>query len=201
MPPAPIPGVILAGGRGLRLGGADKGLILLHKKPMLWHVLDRLAPQIEPVALNANGPADRFAEFGLLVLPDPLPGHPGPLAGILAAMEWAASLGCAHVVTHAADTPFLPADLVARLTHAADASVNGLALAATGGGCDWHPTTGIWPVALQDPLRRALQNGQRKVLAFAQDHGAAPALFEAEAFFNVNTPDDLETARQRMGRA
>lgn len=198
---APCPAVILAGGRGRRMGGADKALVHLDGRPLLDHVLDRLTPQAGPIAVNANGPADRFAAFGLPVLPDSVPGWPGPLAGILAALDWAASLGAARVVTVAADTPFFPNDLVARLASASEAAGGALALAATAdaaGGQARHPTFGLWPCALQDALRAGLGAGDRKVTAWADRHGAVSALFDApsgaDPFFNINTPEDLTQA-------
>ena len=196
-------GVILAGGRALRMGGGDKGLRHLNDKPMLRHVVDRLAPQVRAMALNANGPADRFATFALPVLPDSLPGFPGPLAGILAAMDWTAAQGARAVVTVAADTPFFPADLVATFDTARGPS--GPCLAATphrDGGLDWHPTFGLWPVDLRHSLRVALQNGQRKVLSWALQHGATAAVFpsDPDTFFNVNTVEDLAIARQRAAQ-
>lgn len=196
--PAP-PAVILAGGRASRMGGGDKGLCLLGGQPILARLIARMSAQCGPVALNANGDPVRFAGFGLPVLSDPLPGQPGPLAGLLAGMEWAAQLGAAHLVSAAADTPFIPADLVARLWRARAGT--GLALAATrdGVGLARHPTFGIWPVALRDDLRGALRDGRRGVMAFADAHGAGTAEFTAapvDPFFNINTPGDLAEARR-----
>ena len=191
----PPPGVILAGGAARRMGGGDKGLLALGRTTVLGHVVERLAPQVSALALNANGDPARFADLGLPMLPDGVPGRPGPLAGVLAAMEWAHGLGAERVVTAAADTPFLPPDLVARL----EAAGPGIALATTpaaDGGADRHPTFGLWPVALRDDLRAALGAGVRKVVAWTDRHGAAEAAFpDAAAFFNVNTPEDLERAR------
>jgi molybdopterin-guanine dinucleotide biosynthesis protein A len=128
--------------------------------------------------------------------------RPGPLAGVLAGLDWAAGLGAAAVVTAAADTPFLPHDLVARLAAAAGSS--GLALAATreGDGVVRHPTFGLWPVALRDDLAEALAQGVRKVVVWTDAHGAGTAVFDdPRAFFNVNTPEDLETARGMLAEA
>ncbi|MDP2082080.1 MAG: molybdenum cofactor guanylyltransferase MobA [Pseudotabrizicola sp.] len=191
------PGVILAGGRSQRMGGEDKGLRLLGDKSMIEHVIARMMPQAGRLAINANGDATRFAGFGLPVLPDPLPGFPGPLAGVLAAMDWAFALGAHRVVTVAADTPFFPADLILRLQQADGPA--GFSLAATGDAPDWHPTFGLWPVSLRHSLRRDLLAGQRKVISWALQHGARPALFDTvdDPFFNINTPDDLAVARLR----
>ncbi len=200
---APL-GVILAGGQATRMGGGDKGLRAVAGQRLLDHVLERLAPQVAAMALNANGAPARFAEFGLPVLPDSLPDFPGPLAGVLAGMDWAAAQGAEAVVSVAADTPFFPRDLVARLQAAAGPS--GLALAATReGGKLWrHPTFGLWPVALRADLRAALEGGLRKVVIWTDQHGAGTAEFDSlpfDPFFNINTPQDIETAAQLVGQA
>lgn len=198
---APL-GVILAGGRATRMGGGDKGLLPLGPSRILDHVIARLAPQCAALALNANGDATRFAEFGLPVLPDGVGGHPGPLAGILAGMDWGAQQGAPAIVTAAADTPFVPRDLVARLTESA--APNGLCLAASpdaAGTLRRHPTFGLWPVASRDDLRAALTAGMRKVSDWADQHEAGTAAFQRAAgdpFFNINRPDDLETALRQM---
>lgn len=189
-------GVILAGGRAARMGGGDKGLLALGRTTILDHVVARLAPQVGHLALNANGDPARFARFGLPVLGDGVTGFPGPLAGVLAGLDWAAALGQDAIVTAAADTPFLPPDLAARLRLAAGAAGAPIALAATPSGR--HPTFGLWPVALRDDLRRALDGGTRKVMDWADRHGAATAMFPdtpVDPFFNVNTPADLAHAR------
>ena len=196
-------GVILAGGRSTRMGGGDKGLRLLGGRPLLAHVIDRLAPQAGPLALNANGDPARFAAFGLPVVADSVAGHAGPLAGVLAGLDWAAAQGAVAIVTAAADTPFFPRDLTARLRAAAGPS--GLALAATPDdtGKVWqHPTFGLWPVALRDDLRAALEGGLRKIVAWTDRHGAGTAVFDAapfDPFFNVNTPEELAEAEALLG--
>ena len=184
------------------MGGGDKGLLPLGRMRILDHVIARLAPQCTALALNANGDAARLDGFGLPVLPDSLGGHPGPLAGILAGMDWAAHHGAPAIVTAAADTPFLPRDLVARLS--ACAAPNGICLAASPdavGTLRRHPTFGLWPVALRDDLRAALRDGLRKVAAWADRHGAATAAFPCETgdpFFNINRPEDIATALRQM---
>ena len=195
-------GVILAGGLARRMGGGDKGLLPLGRTTIMGHVLDRLEPQVEGVALNANDDPARFAAFGLPVLPDQVEDRPGPLAGVLAGLDWAAGQGTEAIVTAAADTPFLPRDLVARLR--AEAAPSGLALAATRDGDRLvrHPTFGLWPVALREDLRAALTDGVRKVVMWTDRHGAGTAVFhDPAAFFNVNTPEDLETAREMLADA
>lgn len=195
------PGVILAGGLSRRMGGGDKGLLPLGETTLLGHVVARLSRQADPIALNANGDPGRFADFRVPVIADSAPDRPGPLAGILAALDWAAGRGATHAVTVAADTPFFPGDLVDRLALAAHAQGRPIALAATPdgrGGVSRHPTFGLWPVVLRDDLRAALARGVRRVSAWADGHGAALASFpvdDGDPFFNVNTPDDLDRAR------
>ncbi|MGY6697243.1 MAG: molybdenum cofactor guanylyltransferase MobA [Roseinatronobacter sp.] len=197
-------GVILAGGQATRMGGGDKGLRLVAGKPLLAHVIDRIAPQVAGLALNANGDPARFGMYGLPVVPDSLPDWPGPLAGVLAGMDWAAEQGASSVVSVAADTPFFPHDLVACLQAAAGPS--GLALAGSRvAGKLWrHPTFGLWPVALRDDLRSALQGGLRKVVLWTDAHDAGCAEFGADPFdpfFNINTPEDIETAEALVRQA
>jgi molybdopterin-guanine dinucleotide biosynthesis protein A len=196
---APL-GLILAGGRATRMGGGDKGLLRLGGRTLLERVVDRLSPQVEGLALNANGDPGRFARFGLPVLADPLPGFPGPLAGVLAGLDWAAAQGADDVVSVAADTPFFPPDLVPRLLMARDGAAVPIALAATPGP-ERHPTFGLWPVALRDDLRAALEGGLRKVVTWTDRHGAASAVFPVggyDPFFNVNTPEDLAKAEAML---
>jgi len=190
-------GLILAGGRATRMGGGDKGLLPLGYDTILGHVIARLAPQVAALALSANGQPARLAHFALPVLPDSLPGHLGPLAGILAGLDWAEAQGADHIVSAAADTPFLPCDLVPQLILAAESNGSALAIAATADGP--QPTFGLWPVALRQDLRAALEAGQRKVSGWADAQGAARAHFaDPAAFFNVNTPDDLARARAML---
>jgi len=200
-----ILGVILAGGRSTRMGGGDKCLRLLDDRPLLAHVIARFAPQVDRIVLNANGGPDRFAAFGLPVLPDTVPDHAGPLAGVLAGMDRAAEAGADEIVTVAADSPFFPEDLVERLSRTARETGARLAMAETareGGGIDRHPTFGLWRVDLREDLRRAIADGVRKVVLWTERHGCAPVQFEdSEAFFNVNTPDDLARARKRVAEA
>ena len=199
-----LAGVVLAGGRATRMSGGDKGFCHVAGRQIIDHVIARLAPQVAALAINANGDAARFAGFGLPVLPDSLPDYPGPLAGVLSGLDWAASNGFGAIVTAAADTPFFPTDLVARLRAAAGPS--GLAICAsadTEGRLQRHPTFGLWPVARRDDLRAALQGGLRKVAAWADRHDAGTATFDAgrfDPFFNVNTPEDLALAERIAGQ-
>ena len=205
-------GVILAGGQATRMGGGDKGLLPLGDQTLLDRVMHRLAPQVAGMALNANGDAARFDRFGLPVLPDSIDGFPGPLAGVLAGLDWAAEHGAETIVTVAADTPFFPTNLVAHLCETADGMAHPLVLAATPRGTEKtksmsksglirHPTFGLWPVALRDDLRAALEDGISKVVIWTERHGGREAVFVADAgdpFFNVNTPEDLATAQAML---
>ncbi len=188
------PAVILAGGLSRRMG-AEKALLLLAGRPLVAHVALRMAPQAGPLALNANGDPARFAALGLPVLPDPVAGNPGPLAGVLAALDWAAAQGAAGVATVPADAPFLPGDLVARL-----AAAGPLAVARSPGG--WQGACALWPVALRARLAADLAAGARRVTDWALAQGAAAADFPEDApFLNVNTPADLAEAGRRCSTA
>ena len=202
-------GVILAGGQATRMGGGDKGLLTLGGRTILSRVIDRLGPQVAGLALNANGDPTRFADYALPVVPDSIPGFAGPLAGVLAGLDWAAEQGAERIVTAAADTPFFPADLVAVFEAAAEDQTHPLVLAATKGeartksksrsGLIRHPTFGLWPVALRDDLRAALQDGLKKVVLWTDRHGGREAVFPDEhGFFNVNTPEDLTRAEEML---
>ncbi|WP_415921356.1 molybdenum cofactor guanylyltransferase MobA [Tateyamaria sp. SN6-1] len=198
---APL-GVILAGGQATRMGGGDKGRLRLGGRSLMDHVIDRLSPQVSGLALNANGDAARFADLDLPILADSIDGFAGPLAGVLAGLDWAAGQGVDTIVTAAADTPFFPCDLVPRLQLATDGMAHPLALAGTPDprrGLARHPTFGLWPVALRDDLRAALRDGVRKVVMWTDRHDARMAEFPDEAaFFNVNTPDDLVQAEAML---
>lgn len=193
-------GVILAGGQARRMGGGDKGRLVLGGQSLLAHVVERLEPQVAGLALNANGDAGRFDDLGLPVLSDSIDGFVGPLAGVLAGLDWAASQGADAIVTAAADTPFFPCDLVPRLMMEADGMDAPLVLAATPDtqrGRNRHPTFGLWPVALRDDLRTALNGGLRKVVMWSDQHGGREAMCPNtpfDPFFNVNTPEDLARA-------
>jgi len=189
--------VILAGGLARRMGGGDKAMRLVGGRTVLQHLLARLTPQVGEVVVNANGDPARFAPVP--VIADTMPGNPGPLAGVLAGMEWAAAHGPAmrRILTVPGDAPFIPHDLAARLQQAGG---DGIACAASGGRT--HPVIALWPVALRDQLRRFLETGERKVGKFTT--GAAVIEWPADPvdpFFNVNTPDDLEEANRLYGLA
>lgn len=189
-----IPAVILAGGQATRMGGGDKCLRRVGTQRLIDIVMARLAPQVGPMVLNANGVPDRFDDLGLPVAADSLGGFVGPLAGVLAGMDWAAANGFDRIVSVAADTPFFPTDLVVRLNEHGP-----LALAATKEGAKIfrQPTFGIWPVALRDDLRAALSDGLRKVVVWTDQHNAGQVVWDADGFnpfFNINTPEDIALA-------
>jgi molybdenum cofactor guanylyltransferase len=197
--PAPL-GLVLAGGLARRMGGGDKTRIRIGGKSILERVLARLKPQCATVILNANGDLARFADSGLPVVPDTVPGFAGPLAGILAGLDWTAAHAPAivDVVSVPGDCPFLPGDLVARLSAARQAAGVPLACARSG---DWrHPVVGLWPVALREDLRKALlEENLRKIESWTARHGIAVADWPAtpvDPFFNVNTPADAAEAER-----
>jgi molybdopterin-guanine dinucleotide biosynthesis protein A len=194
-----IAGVVLAGGRATRMGGADNPLLPLAGRPLLSHVVERLRPQVGKMALNANGDPARFEAFGLKVVADEDQTFSGPLAGILAGFGWARALPLSPeaIVTVAADTPFFPVDLVARLEQASGHGGKRIAVAASGGRR--HPTFGLWPLALADELAEFIAGGGTlKVTAFIDMFENAVVEFAAsgdiDPFFNVNTPQDLAKA-------
>lgn len=196
--------VVLAGGLARRMGGGDKPLRSLGGRPLLDHLLDRLSPQVPAVILNANGDPARFAAYGLPVVADTLPDHPGPLAGILAALDWAAERrpDLPWLVSAPGDSPFIPTDLVARL-HAARATA-GVKLACARSAGQAHPPIGLWPVALRDDLRAALLAGERKIDRWTARHGCAQADWPVggiDPFFNANAPEDLAEAERLLQRA
>lgn len=190
-----VAGVILAGGQARRMGGGDKGLLELGGVRLLDRVIGRLAPQVEAMCLNANGDAARFRSYGLDVVADPVEGFAGPLAGVLAGMRWAGARGAGHVVSVAADTPFFPTDLAERLIGGQAPSAPVLAAVREGGRVRRQPTFGLWPVALADDLEAALRAGVRKVVEWTDRHDGREVVFgSSDAFFNVNTPEDLGKA-------
>ena len=193
-------GLVLAGGLARRIGGGDKILLRIGGSTILQRVLERLRPQCTQLILNANGDPARFAATGLPVIADSVPDFAGPLAGILAGLDWAAEHAPATewIASVPGDCPFLPRDLLARL-HAARLAANvPLACARSG---EWrHPVVGLWPVTLRDDLRRALvEQGLRKIEIWTARHGVAIAEWPdqpVDPFFNVNTPEDASAAER-----
>lgn len=205
-----VAGVLLAGGQSRRMfaggaGSGDKGALPLGDRPMLAHVIDRLAPQVDRLVLNANGDPRRFGWLGLPVVADTVEGFAGPLAGVLAGLRWAAEedAGITHVVTASTDAPFLPRDLVGRLATALEGAATGERIALARSDGNLHPVIGLWPLALADDLEQALRDGLRKVLAWTDRHGTLAVDFApqrvgeraVDPFFNANTPAELDEAR------
>jgi molybdopterin-guanine dinucleotide biosynthesis protein A len=191
-------GLILAGGLARRMGGGDKPLTTIGGVTILDRVLKRLRPQCTALLINANGDPARFAATGLPVVADDVPDFAGPLAGILAGLDWAAAHAreIAYVASVPGDCPFLPRDLVARLHQVRQEQNLPLACARSG---EWrHPVVGLWPVALRDDLRRAVTGeGLRKIEVWTARHGVALAdwpVDPVDPFFNVNTPEDAGAA-------
>jgi molybdenum cofactor guanylyltransferase len=204
-----VTGVVLAGGQSRRMGGGDKGLLDLAGKPMLAHVIERLAPQVGRLVINANGDPGRFAAFGLPVAADTIPDFAGPLAGVLAGMRWSLANAPAArwIATAAGDAPLVPLDLVERCIQTLERRPGAIALAESAG--ELHPVIGLWPVALADDLETQLAAGVRKVLAWTDRHGTMPVPFpfapvggvDLDPFFNANTPQELADLRALLARA
>ncbi len=194
-----VVGCILAGGLARRMGGGDKGLIRLGGRLVLDHVLDRLKPQVGQVVLNANGDPARFEAYDLPVVPDSVEGFAGPLAGVLAGLEWTRGNTSAEwMATAATDTPFFPVDFVTRMLAAIEASGGDMACAASHGR--HHPVFGLWPVRLADDLRHALVDEDiRKVDVWTARHRLVAVEFACDPhdpFFNVNRPEDVQQAER-----
>ncbi len=193
-----IVGLLLAGGQSRRMGGGDKALRPLDGIPLLDRVIERLRPQVDTLVLNVNGDPGRFARYALPVMADSVPGFAGPLAGVLAGLDWAASHrpDCGYVASVATDAPFLPADLVARLAAGLKEARADLACAASGGRA--HPVFGLWPVRLREDLRRAVvEEGIRKVDLWTARHRLVTVPFAdqpVDPFFNANRPEDFDAA-------
>jgi len=193
-----VVGLLLAGGQSRRMGGGDKALRPLGGISLLDRVIERLRPQVEAMVLNANGDPARFARFALPVVADSVPGFAGPLAGVIAGLDWAAveRPDCPYVVSVATDAPFLPADLVARLAEGLEGAGADLACAASGGRA--HPVFGLWPVRLRDDLRQAVvEEGIRKVDLWTARYKLVTVPFADEPvdpFFNANRPADFDAA-------
>jgi molybdopterin-guanine dinucleotide biosynthesis protein A len=186
-----ITGVVLAGGMGRRMGGVDKGLVKFRDKPLIAHVLERIAPQVDSIIINANREEAAYSQFGHPVIGDAIHGFAGPLAGLQACMQHAAS---PLIATVPCDAPFLPGDLIPRLldklqTHQAD-----LAVAKT--GVQLHPVFCLCRTSLLDSLTDFLENGGRKIMLWQHSLNFVEVAFddEEEAFANINTPEDMESA-------
>ncbi|KWT64328.1 Molybdopterin-guanine dinucleotide biosynthesis protein MobA [Hyphomicrobium sulfonivorans] len=200
---ASVVGILLAGGLSSRMGGPEKSLLDLGGRPMLWSVLDRMAPQVGQIAINANGDPARFAAFPHPIVADAIPGHAGPLAGLHAGLLWTRREAPAarYVATASADSPFLPLDLVQRLAGAIRSSGKPCAIAAYAG--EKYPVAGLWSIDLAEAATEALARNMRALHRFAEANDCATVEFPSlsfgdisvDPFFNVNTPEEYEQAR------
>ena len=183
-----VSGVVLAGGQGRRMGSVDKGLVLLHGRPMVRHALDRFVPQVDEVLINANQHAEQYAAFGFPVIADAIGGFAGPLAGLHVGLTHAAQ---PLVATVPCDSPFLPADLVVRLLAALQAADADLAVAHTFD--QPHPVFALVRRSVLPHLTRFLDGGGRKIDAWYATLKTVEVAFddEADAFRNINTLDEL----------
>jgi molybdopterin-guanine dinucleotide biosynthesis protein A len=194
MPESRVTGVVLAGGQGSRMGGVDKGLQPFRGKPMVAHVVERLVPQVDQLLINANRNPDAYAQFGYRVIADEIEGFAGPLAGF--------ERGLAHatgdlVVTVPCDSPFLPADLVARLRDALEGAGAELAVART--GAQAHPVFSLMRRGVHASLTQFLSSGQRKIDKWYAALKVVEVAFddEADAFLNINTREELASLEPR----
>ncbi len=190
------PCIVLAGGRSTRMGGGDKCLLPLMGRPMLAHVLDRVAPQSGAILINSNSEPELFKRFGLPVLADGTAGFQGPLSGLLTGLTWARRHhpGATHLLSVACDTPFLPHDLVLRLAAALPGA--GIAIAADAERS--HPVIGLWPLALAERLDDDLRKGARAVCRWLENFPVREAHCGASQLQNVNTPADLQAAEMAV---
>jgi len=198
----PTLGLVLAGGLARRMGGGDKARIEIGGVSILNRVLATLSGQCTDIIINANGDPARFEDTGCEVVPDNVADYPGPLAGILAGLDWlaAANNGVEWIVSVPGDCPFLPDDLVEKLHQARRKMGAGVPLACARSG-EWrHPVVGLWPLALRADLRKALvEEDLRKIEVWTARHGCAIADWPdqpVDPFFNVNTPEDAERAKR-----
>lgn len=189
--------VILAGGQANRMGGGDKGRLMLGDQSLITRVIERITPQVDAVVLNANGDLGRFDDLNLPVVADSIGDFPGPLAGVLAGMDWAAEHGHEWLISVAADTPTFPLNLAERLARYDTPVV----LAATPDperGRLPQPTFGRWQVARRHALRAALNDGVRKIRQWTKAQGETLVVFSEGDFFNINTPEDLAWAEKHL---
>ncbi len=198
-------GVVLAGGRSQRMGGREKAFLNLGGRSMLARIVERFAPQVTRLAINANGDPARFAALGLPVIADQMPDFPGPLAGVLAGLRWASGTAATHLATVSSDAPFIPLDLVAWMARTSATAGGGIVVVARSGGVV-HPVVALWPLGIADMLEHALATGERRVHRWVETQGMCAVDFAlrevggrtVDPFFNVNTPDELADAETLM---
>ena len=196
-----VPCVILAGGKGRRMGGKEKALIPLLDRPLLSYVLESVSGQVAPIALNVNTNFDKFSKFGYPIIKDPIKGHLGPLAGILASLHWAQIINKDWVMTLPCDTPFLPKDLAQRMIEVKNREMDIDLIIARSRGYN-HPVVALWKSNLHFKLKNALDDGIRKIDLFTSKLKIAYVDFDTknnlqfDPFTNLNSPLDLINAQQ-----
>lgn len=195
-------GVILAGGQSRRMGGGDKFLLSLSGRSILDHVISRLTDQVDMIAINSNSDPQLLSPYKLPIIRDETPAFLGPLAGVLAGMDWGAEKGARYIVTVAADSPFYPKKMVRTFQNKLNGTQVQLAMATSykqKNNVSYHPTFGLWPVELRDDLRAELAKGTRKVLDWTKRHSCVDVAFNIgvyDPFFNINTVADLAEAER-----
>ena len=200
-----IPCVILAGGKGRRMGGKEKALVPLLDRPLLSYVLESISGQVAPIALNINTSLDKFNKFGYQIIEDPIKGHLGPLAGILASLNWAHTLNHKWVLTLPCDTPFLPKNLVEEMIKVKSNDLSLDLVIARSKGYN-HPVIALWKSELKSKLRIALEEGVRKIDLFTANLKIGYVDFDSrkniqfDPFTNLNSPLDLIHAQQILGK-
>ena len=200
-----IPCVILAGGKGRRMGGKEKALIHLLDRPLLSYVLEKVSGKVAPIALNINTNFDDFQKFGYKIIKDPIKGHLGPLAGILASLNWAKEINQDWVLTLPCDTPFLPKNLVQSMVEAKNKTPEVDLVVAKSRGFN-HPVIALWKSDINNKLQNALNEGVRKIDIFTAQLKIAYVDFDNiqnsdfDPFTNLNAPPDLILAQQILGK-
>ena len=196
-------GVILAGGLATRMGGGDKTLKEIGERKILDIVIERIRPQVSGLVFNTNNDPVIYSDLDIPIISDQFKNSYGPLAGILAGMEWACQKGYSLMVSIAGDTPFFPEDLVAKLVFNQQQNQESIVLAATrdktSGKIYRHPTFGLWSVHLRHDLKANLDNGVRKIVQWTDQHQGKLVEFpigKVDPFFNINTPGDLQEAER-----
>ena len=200
-----VPCVILAGGKGRRMGGKEKALIPLLDRPLLSYVLESVSGQVAPIALNINTNFEKFSLFGYPIIEDPIKGHLGPLAGILASLNWAQEIDKEWVMTLPCDTPFLPKNIAQRMIEVKNRELDIDLVVARSRGYN-HPVVALWKSNLNSKLKNALDDGIRKIDLFTSKLKIAYVDFDTtnnlqfDPFTNLNSPLDLINAQQILGK-
>lgn len=200
-----VPCVIIAGGKGKRMGGKEKALINLLDRPLISYILEKVSGKVAPIALNINTNFEKFKKFGYEIIEDPLKGHLGPLVGILASLNWAKNLNQKWVLTLPCDTPFLPINLIESLVKAKNENIDIDLVVAKSRGFN-HPTIALWKTDNNLILRKAIEEGTRKIDVFTSQLKTSYVDFDnienstIDPFTNLNSPKDLLFAKQKLGK-